>query len=80
MIWALLAGLLILFYIFLLLLVVASFGVPLSVWVRNNSPKPKNFREILRFAWKLFYILLFPWLLMYGGVRYFYELLWDPRF
>lgn len=72
--WWLVTGLLILLSGFLILLVVASFMVPVWAWNKNKSPKPKSFREFLRSAWELFFIVLFPWLLMYGGVRYFLEL------
>jgi hypothetical protein len=58
----------------LLLLLWGVFFYPLDSF-NKNIPKPTNSRERLHYVWLFFFYVLFPWLLMYGGVRYFYDLL-----
>ena len=58
----------------LLLLLWGVFIYPLESFNKNIA-KPTNFRERVRFVGLFFFFVLFPWLLMYGGVRYFYDLL-----
>jgi hypothetical protein len=61
-------------YLLLLLLIFAVFYYPLDSF-NKNIPKPTNSRERIRFVGQFFFFVLFPWLLMYGGVRYFNDLL-----
>jgi type II secretory pathway component PulF len=70
----LIVGLIVLAYVFLLLLVVVAFALPAFAWDYRKPNKPMNLRERFFFAWSFFFSVLFPWILMYGGVRYFYEL------
>ena len=58
----------------ILLAIVVSFIVPF-VFFEKNTLKPKDLRGRLLYISNFVFMVLFPWILMYGGVRYFYELL-----
>ena len=64
------------FGLLVLLLLWGVFMYPLESFNRN-IPKPTNFRERLHFFGQFFFFVILLWLLMYGGVRYFYDLLKD---
>lgn len=72
--WWLLTGLLIIVSILALLLVFVAFAIPFLAWDNKKPPKPTGLRTALTFAWTFVYCVLIPWILMYGGVRYFLEL------
>ena len=72
--WLLLTGILIIVSIFALALVFVAFAMPFLAWEQKKPPKATDFRSALNFAWNFFFRVIFPWLLMYGGVRYFLEL------